>query len=159
MILCDDSMPPLHSGISPRKILRKIRRESRSKARANSWDSYLFRNSCKLICRYYHLAAKHTQNLRSGKFSNVRRKDYLQAESCVRRIKIQAGVQEIQEKCFNSGAFFIPYFISVIFCGIPLFILETSWGQLLSVGGLGMFRICPIFKGIMDSLGGFSSNG
>ena len=42
----------------------------------------------------------------------------------------------------------IPYVISVIFCGARLFILETSWGQLVSVGGLGMFKICPIFKGV-----------
>ncbi|KHJ96638.1 hypothetical protein OESDEN_03400 [Oesophagostomum dentatum] len=48
-----------------------------------------------------------------------------------------------------SGAFLIPYVISLVFCGAPLFILETSWGQLLSVGGLGMFKICPIFKGLM----------
>ncbi|PIO69221.1 Sodium:neurotransmitter symporter family protein, partial [Teladorsagia circumcincta] len=43
-------------------------------------------------------------------------------------------------------AFLIPYVISLVFCGAPLFILETTWGQLLSVGGLGMFKICPIFK-------------
>ncbi|KAL3121949.1 hypothetical protein niasHT_001948 [Heterodera trifolii] len=44
--------------------------------------------------------------------------------------------------------FSIPYIIAILFCGVPLFILETSWGQLVSVGGLGMFKICPIFKGV-----------
>ncbi|CAJ0565513.1 unnamed protein product, partial [Mesorhabditis spiculigera] len=52
--------------------------------------------------------------------------------------------------CYQNGggAFLIPFIISIVTCGMPLFILETSWGQLLSVGGLGMFKICPIFKGV-----------
>ncbi|KAI6177779.1 Sodium-and chloride-dependent creatine transporter 1 [Aphelenchoides bicaudatus] len=48
----------------------------------------------------------------------------------------------------GGGAFLIPYVISLLTCAAPMFILETSWGQLVSEGGLGMFKICPIFKGV-----------
>lgn len=40
----------------------------------------------------------------------------------------------------------VPYILSLIFAGVPMFMLEVSIGQFLNVGGLGIYCISPIFK-------------
>jgi len=42
----------------------------------------------------------------------------------------------------------IPYFLTLFLAGIPMFFMELAMGQMLTIGGLGVFRIAPIFKGI-----------
>uniref|UniRef100_A0A8C8A4D5 Transporter n=1 Tax=Oryzias sinensis TaxID=183150 RepID=A0A8C8A4D5_9TELE len=53
--------------------------------------------------------------------------------------------------CYKNGggAFFVPYVIFFVCCGIPVFFLETALGQFTTEGGITCWRkVCPLFEGI-----------
>ncbi|WAQ99613.1 SC6A5-like protein [Mya arenaria] len=52
--------------------------------------------------------------------------------------------------CYKSGggAFFIPYILFLCICGIPLFFMETAYGQFSSLSPIAIWRCSPLFKGV-----------
>lgn len=52
-----------------------------------------------------------------------------------------------------SGAFLLPYALVLFTCGIPVFFLEVSLGQMTGQGGITCWKkICPLFEGPSHSL-------
>ncbi|XP_069008721.1 LOW QUALITY PROTEIN: sodium- and chloride-dependent neutral and basic amino acid transporter B(0+)-like [Embiotoca jacksoni] len=48
----------------------------------------------------------------------------------------------------GGGAFLIPYFLMLFFCGMPLFFLESAIGQFCSQGPVNMWRAVPTLQGV-----------
>ncbi|XP_054769817.2 sodium- and chloride-dependent neutral and basic amino acid transporter B(0+)-like [Lytechinus pictus] len=48
----------------------------------------------------------------------------------------------------GGGAFLIPYTIMLFFAGLPLFLMEVSFGQYCSLGPISIWRSVPIARGI-----------
>lgn len=47
----------------------------------------------------------------------------------------------------RTGAFLIPYFVMLVVTGIPLFFLESAFGQFCSQGPINIWRAVPILQG------------
>ena len=49
-----------------------------------------------------------------------------------------------------SGAFVLPFMIMLFVTGIPLFFLESAFGQYASSGVISIWKASPIFQGIVQ---------
>ena len=55
---------------------------------------------------------------------------------------------EAQKRCkFSSGAFLIPYVISLVLMGLPVFLFEMGAGQFSAEGPVSVWKLCPLFQG------------
>ncbi|XP_005724817.1 sodium- and chloride-dependent GABA transporter 3-like [Pundamilia nyererei] len=101
------------------------------------------------LCRLFHLPTKSTSKTveERGKWGS--KKEFIL--SVAGAIIGLGNVWRFPYLCYKNGggAFFIPYVLFLLTCGIPLFVLETALGQYTSQGGIMCWRkVCPLFEGM-----------
>ena len=55
-----------------------------------------------------------------------------------------------------SGAFIVPYAIMLLICGFPIFFFELSLGQFASEGPITVWKVNPLFYGMLKALRNFA---
>lgn len=58
-------------------------------------------------------------------------------------------IKDVVTLCFFAGAFLIPFFLMLLFIGLPIFYLELYIGQYTGLGPIQAFTsIAPAFTGV-----------